>query len=174
MSRIGVTWRGAAASLAALAAACETAPGPDDAQEDVSDAVETVEEEDPFILMIDAGRYGVIIERAAEGAIEGQPARTLPEPSELESATQSLHRAVHDLYELRAITCESGLVGEADCGPLQPPDWLGEPAGAVADAAEIRRRIDWLTEAMSPFVRAGCDAGQSRQTEELPYYCSVE
>ncbi len=164
MSRIGCAWRGLA--LAAALAAC--AGGPPGA------AAAGPEEADDFGLMIEAERYGVIIDRATEGAIEGQPATTLEEPSELERATRALHRAAHHLYALRAITCGSGLAGSQDCGPLPPPDWLGEPAGTVADAAEIRRRIDWLAEAMSPFVAAGCDAGQSRREEELPHYCSVE
>jgi hypothetical protein len=99
---------------------------------------------------------------------------TMPEPTEMERATRALHYAARELYMLRDRVCATGLVGRESCGELPPPDWFGEPPDAVADIAEVRRRIDWLTSVMAPFVAAGCDAGQSRQEHEFPHYCSVE
>src|SRR5262245_43804704 len=92
LSMIRRSWTSAAAALlATLAAACAASSAPPDPEPPGTAAAG---EDDDFLLMIDAGRYAVMVERATEGAIEGPPARTLPDPSDLETATRSLHRAV--------------------------------------------------------------------------------
>lgn len=133
-------------------------------------------ETDPFALAITAERYGVLIDRAREGAIEGQPAMTLDDEITTERAATALRRAVFDLYQLQAITCDFQLVGPDDCGAIAPPEWLGEAPGSTPTPEQIHERIDWLTAHMDPYVEAGCDAGESRRTDEdgLPHYCSVE
>lgn len=165
-------WRrramGAIAAAAALAA-CVTAPPPQDAASDP----------DPWALTIAAERYGVLIDRAFEGAVEGPPALTAPEEGDDEDlrlrARAALHANVLGLYRLRALTCGSGLTGGDACGPAPAPDWLGEPHDAVVSWVEIDRRTQWLAAAAAPFIAAGCDAGDSRITDHgAPRFCSVE
>ncbi|MGD2133831.1 MAG: hypothetical protein PVI23_13635 [Maricaulaceae bacterium] len=131
-------------------------------------------EGDVWAMTLEAERYSYLISLAREGAIEGPPAMTLEDETDLERATEALHYAVIELYMLRDRVCETGLAGSEDCARLAPPAWFGEPVGTVADAAEVRRRIDWLTDVMWPFVEAGCDAGRSRQGPDEPDYCAVE
>jgi hypothetical protein len=158
-------------ALAALAAGCVSGAGERAAGTGPTEAVD----EDPFALMIDAGRAEILIERATDGLAGAKSSARQSEPSELRSATRSLRRAAAQLYALREEACESGHVGAERCGALPPPAWLGERADAVADIRELRRRIEWLQTAMEPFVTAGCDAGQARQKdEEEPPFCSVE
>jgi hypothetical protein len=170
MSTISRMLRSAAGlALAALAAGCVSGAG-----ERAAGTGEAVDEE-PFALMIDAGRAEILIERARDGLAGAESPARQSEPSELQSATRSLRRAAAQLYALREEACESGHVGAEHCGALPPPAWLGERADAVADIREIRRRIEWLQTAMEPFVTAGCEAGQARQKdEEEPPFCSVE
>jgi hypothetical protein len=163
-----------AAATVALAAACATAPEPQ--AEELTDAQRAAEAErnDPFITMISAERYSILISLAREGSIEAPPAMALVEATELERAHKATLYAAHEIYQLRARVCETGLVGPDACGPLPPPAWMGDAVGAVPDVAEINRRIDWLTSVMWPFVEAGCDAGRSRQGPDEPDYCAVE
>jgi hypothetical protein len=169
----------AAAGFAALAA-CATAPqgsgsapaAPEAAPAET--AADLGEMADPFILMTSVERYAYLIDLARQGAIDGPPAMTLEDPSELERAARASVHAAHALYALRDRVCMTGLVAPEECGPLPPPAWLGAPVDEVADVAEINRRIDWLTSVMWPFVEAGCDAGRSRQGPDDPDYCAVE
>ncbi len=150
--------------------ACAAAPSADPAaapQPDVSD-------DDAWVTIIEAERYGVMIDRATQGAIEGPPAMTAPDPSDRERAAAATQHAAHAIYRLRDIVCAHKTVAPAACGPLPPPAWLGAAPGEEPSWAEIRARIDWVTEHMQPYVDAGCDAGRSRQNSDEPDYCSVE
>jgi hypothetical protein len=166
-------WR-ATSAVALLVAACAT--GPEPAAETLTDAERAAEAErnDPWNVMISAERYSYLISLAREGAIEGPPAMAYVEESELERARKATLYAAHELYQLRARVCETHQIGSEHCGALPPPTWMGEAVDAEVDAAEINRRIDWLTGVMWPFVEAGCDAGRSRQGPDEPDYCAVE
>ena len=163
--------------LAVLIAACATAP---DAMSETAQAADAssgapiMEDLDPFTMAIEAERYAYLIQLAREGAFEGG-APGKEEDGEWDRAAAGVHRAVQELYMLRDETCARGLAAAEECGALPPPDWFGEPVGAPVDAMEVRRRIDWLTDVMWPFVNAGCEAGEALNDEEgLPHYCSVE
>src|SRR5262249_48040839 len=130
---------------------------------------------DPFILTISAERYVYLIGLAREGAAGSAIAAPLSDdPNDLARATWATIEGVRELYLLRDEVCSAGLVGPERCGPLPPPDWLGAQVGEIADVVEINRRIDWLTAAMGPFVDAGCAAGDARNSDEGPHFCSVE
>lgn len=170
-----ISLKTAAGFLALAAAGCASqsaAPPAGDAATTAESALG--EMADPFILMVSAERYAYLISLARQGAIENPPAMTLPDRSELERASRATIAAAFELYALRDRVCSTGLVAEAECGPLPPPEWIGAPVGQVADIVEINRRIDWLTSVMGPFVDAGCAVGDARQGGEPPGYCSVE
>lgn len=146
-------------------------------------------ETDVITLSISAGRYAYLIELARAGAFAGQPdSYVVPGDTEdqLRAATAAtLRDGVFDLYQLQANVCEFGLVEAQDCGPIAPPDWLGEAPGAAPSVEELNRRIWWLEEAMDPYVGAGCDAGEAEAAAReggswddpdnwRPHYCSVE
>lgn len=160
-------------------AACASAP--EVASEDI---VDLTPQEDPWALALEAERYSVLLGLAKEGVIEANFAREDRYADDLsERARRALHEGARELYDIRERACATGLVGVEDCGELAPPAWLGEPADARVDGGELRRRIDWLTEAMAPFVAAGCDAGEAARladpeagpdADSGPHYCSVE
>lgn len=148
-------------------------------------------ETDLFSLSISVGRYDYLIELAALGAIEGQPAMMAPDPDDTAAMAAdiagAIRYAVFGLYELQAITCRFQLVGPEHCGPIAPPPWLGEAPGTAPSIEALNARLRWLEDTQHPYVGAGCDAGDqaialrdgtSSNTHDPdtwhPHYCSVE
>jgi hypothetical protein len=111
------------------------------------------EDLDPFVVMIGAERWTVILERATEGAIAATDATAI-ERSDLYRADAALKRGAAQVIELRNWVCGKGLVTGAT------------PIG------EIDRRSAWLSEVMDPFTNAACEAGRKASNDDM--FCSVE
>jgi hypothetical protein len=125
---------------------------------------------DPFVVMIDAERWGVIIDKAREGVREA-PGSANSE-SEMFRADAALKSGSASLLELRNEVCAKGLLTGAACDLKDWPAWTREPPTASTPIEEINRRSQWLGETMQPFTDAGCEAGRKATKEEL--FCSVE
>jgi hypothetical protein len=150
---------------AAAIAACQQKPAsPPDAA--------GAEPLDPFGVMVDAERWGVIIDKAREGV------RAAPGPAdsyfenEMYRADAALKSGAASLIELRNEACVKGLVTGAACNPAEWPAWTREPPTDKTPIEEIRRRSDWLSGQMDPFTAAGCEAGRKATGDDL--FCSVE
>jgi hypothetical protein len=131
---------------------------------------EPAEKLDPFVVMVDAERWGVIIDKAREGVREA-PGGSLSD-SEMFRADAALKSGSASLLELRNQVCAKGLVNGAACELKDWPAWTHEPPTASTPIEEIDRRSQWLGETMQPFTDAGCEAGRKATNEEL--FCSVE
>jgi hypothetical protein len=156
------------AGLAIFSSGCAARPSAQDAE--LAAAIEA-ERNDPFILMISAERYVVLIGLAQDGA--GTPSHD-ENATDMARATRATLEAARELYRLRDTVCGTDLITDEACGPLPPPAWLGASPLEVADADEINRRLEWLEGAMGPFLAAGCGAGDARQGPDDPPFCSVE
>ncbi len=127
---------------------------------------------DPFVVMIGAERWGVIIDRALEGV------RAAPNPddsyldNETSRANVALKSAAANLIQLRNEACVKGLVRASDCELQAWPAWTREPPDASTPIEEIERRSQWLGAEMERFTAAGCEAGRIATGDEL--FCSVE
>jgi hypothetical protein len=149
-----------------LLAACQQAPGPQQPQA-------AAEELDPFVVMIGAERWGVIIDKALEGVREApDPAFDARMEDEMYRADAALKSSAARLIELRNVACVKGLVTGDACQLRNWPSWTMEPPRSGVPIEEIQRRSDWLSEAMERFTEAGCEAGRKATGEEL--FCSVE
>jgi len=129
------------------------------------------EDLDPFIVMIGAERWTVILERALDGAIEATDANAI-ERTDLYRADAALKRGAAMVIELRNWVCGKGLVTGADCNLPEWPAWTRELPTGDTPIGEIDRRSGWLDEVMSPFTSAACEAGRKASGDEL--FCSVE
>jgi hypothetical protein len=127
---------------------------------------------DPFVVMIGAERWGVIIDKAMDGAREADVPSAGVDLSDLYRADKALKSGAARLIELRNQVCGQGLVSGAACELKDWPDWTREPPSDKTPIEEIDRRSQWLGEAMQPFTDAGCEAGRKATGEEL--FCSVE
>lgn len=107
-----------------------------------------------------AERFEFLLEQAASGAQTEMA--VLPEQAGAAARIRASHgvrRALYRFMLLREDVCARALVDEAQCGPLELPDWAGESAiDAIAPGA-LQERLDWIDEASEPFVTAGCAAG---------------
>jgi hypothetical protein len=145
-------------------AACQQAVRPVDSA--------SAERLDPFVVMIGAERWGVMIDRAREGVREAPgPAQAYYE-NEIYRADVALKSGAAGLIELRNETCAKGLVSGADCSLGDWPAWTREPPTDETPIAEIQRRSDWLAQKMDRFTAAGCEAGRRATGDDL--FCSVE
>lgn len=155
-----------AIAFATLAlAACQT-------QGIASAPAQPAEPLDPFVVMIGAERWGVIIDRAAEGA--GQ-APGLPDAileNEMYRADVALKSGAARLIELRNDVCARRLLTGVACNLPDWPAWTREPPTDKTPIDEIERRSQWLGEVMQPFTEAGCEAGRRASNDDL--FCSVE
>lgn len=159
------------AALFVLAAACATQEQPPPVapaeQQAASDPFDT------FIVMVDAERWGVIIDRAVEGVREApDPNYEQRAENELYRADSSLKSSAAALIGLRNAVCDKGLLKGEDCELKDWPAWTLEPPTDKTPIAEIQRRSDWLSGQMDRFTSVGCDAGRKATNDDL--FCSVE
>jgi hypothetical protein len=159
-----------------LAAACDqgqppTAP-PASASPEQHLGNTPAEDLDPFVVMIGAERWTVILDRALEGAIEAPS--TVPDlsDSDLYRTDAALKSGAAMLIELRNRVCSRGLLTGDACKLPDFPAWTREAPNATTPLAELDQRSGWLSEVMDPFTSAGCEAGRKATGDEL--FCSVE
>ncbi|HEV7689940.1 MAG TPA: hypothetical protein VGO52_03930 [Hyphomonadaceae bacterium] len=155
-----------------LLAACQPAPAPP-TQATTQAPQASAEKLDPFVVMIGAERWGVIIDKALDGV------REAPDPTSDQRMEDDMYRAdgalkssAARLIELRNAACVKGLVTGDACELRNWPAWTMEPPKTGVPIEEIERRSDWLSAEMDRFTSAGCDAGK-KATGEDPF-CSVE
>lgn len=127
---------------------------------------------DPFVVMIGAERWTVILDRAAEGAIAAPQPAGSTEPADLYRADAALKRGAAQVIALRNDVCEKGLVTGAACTLPDWPAWTRELPTGDTPIAEIQKRSDWLSSVMSPFTDAACESGRKTSGDEM--FCSVE
>lgn len=130
------------------------------------------EDLDPFIVMIGAERWTVILNRALEGAIQAPSAVPDISDSDLYRTDAALKSGAAMLIELRNRVCARGLLTGDACTLPEYPAWTREAPNATTPLAELDQRSAWLGEAMDPFTSAGCEAGRKATGDDM--FCSVE
>lgn len=145
-------------------AACQQAPQP-------QGQATPAERLDPFIIMIDAERWGVLIDRAMEAVHEHVPFTEDTLENEVLRADRATKDGAIALLALRNEICGRGLIPAADCA-LDVPAWVHEAPTAATPLAVIDDRSQWLGTAMDKYVAYGCEQGRVRTGEDM--YCSVE
>ncbi len=155
-----------------LAAGCATAAPPAPAPSAPQIGNTPPEDLDPFVVMIGAERWTVILERATEGAREASVSPAALEESDMLRADIALKRGAAMVIELRNQVCAKGLVTGAACVLPEWPAWTREMPTGVTPMAVIDQRSAWLSEVMDPFTSAGCEAGRKATGDDL--FCSVE
>jgi hypothetical protein len=127
---------------------------------------------DPFVVMIGAERWTVLLDRALEGAREAPEPISAAEEGELYRADAALKNGAAMLIELRNRVCRKGLLEADACTLPDFPAWTREPPTGATPIEEIDRRSGWLDTVMGPYVGAGCDAGRKALQDDM--FCSVE
>ncbi len=130
------------------------------------------EDLDPFVVMIGAERWTVILDKAIEGAREAPDPTGVAEETDLYRADAALKNGAAMVIELRNRVCRKGLVTGAACTLPEWPAWTREPPTGSTPIEEIDRRSGWLDTVMAPFTDAGCDAGRKALKDDM--FCSVE
>ena len=127
---------------------------------------------DPFVVLIGAERWGVIIDKALDGVREAKVPTDGVGEGDMFRADRALKSGAARLIELRNQVCGQGLVVGDACTLKDWPAWTLEPPTDKTPIEEIQRRSDWLSAAMDPFTSAGCEAGRKATKDDL--FCSVE
>ncbi len=124
---------------------------------------------DPFSLVIEAERWGVMIDNARNGFAVSE--RLLPSTGEtdLERIDKALRSGALELIRLRDEACRAG---SSECVRIELPDWVFDPPDKVTTLDEYALRSVWLGEAANRLVASGCDAGRTATSEEM--FCAVE
>jgi hypothetical protein len=129
------------------------------------------EDLDPFVVMIGAERWTVILDKALEGAMQAPDATTIENP-DIYRADAALKRGAAMVIELRNWVCGKGLVMGDACNLPEWPAWTRELPTGDTPIEEIDRRSAWLDQVMSPFTAVACEAGRKASNDDL--FCSVE
>ncbi|MDZ4762114.1 MAG: hypothetical protein SGJ21_13695 [Alphaproteobacteria bacterium] len=157
----------ACCAWAALAlAACQPPPVPTTASTPIAEPL------DPFVVSIDAQRWGVIIDRAIEGVQEAPDGDPALADSDILRADAALKNGAASLIVLRNRACVKGLVEPDLCKLKDWPQWTLEPPSADTPLQTLDQRGAWLSQVMSPFQEVGCEAGRKASGDYL--FCSVE
>jgi hypothetical protein len=128
---------------------------------------------DPFVVMIGAERWGVIIDKAAEGVREApDPGYDARADDEMYRADAALKSSAARLIDLRNAACAKGLVTGDACTLRNWPAWTIEPPRPGVPIEVIQQRSDWLSAEMGRFTTAGCEAGRKATNDYQ--FCSVE
>ncbi len=127
---------------------------------------------DPFVVMVDAERWGVIIDRAMDGVRDAPDADPSLSENDLLRSDVAVKTGAAELLRLRNRICAKGLLAGDACVIRDWPAWASEPPSAATPIEEIERRSAWLGEAMSVFTDIGCAAGRNATKDEM--FCSVE
>jgi hypothetical protein len=127
---------------------------------------------DPFVVMVGAERWTVILERGLDGAREAPDPAEAAERTDMYRADAALKRGAAMVIELRNDVCGKSLVTGAACTLPEWPAWTRELPTGDTPIAEIDKRSDWLSSVMSPFTDAACEAGRTATKDDM--FCSVE
>ena len=130
------------------------------------------EDLDPFVVMIGAERWTVLLDKALEGAREAPEAASAAEETDLYRADAAVKNGAVMVIELRNRVCRKGLVTGDACNLPEWPAWTRELPTGNTPLAEIDRRSGWLDTVMAPFTEAGCEAGRKAMKDDM--FCSVE
>lgn len=141
-------------------------------QEQASAPAEPTEPLDPFVVMIGAERWTVILERGLDGAREAPEPASAADRTDMYRADAALKRGAAMVIELRNDVCGKGLVTGAACNLPEWPAWTRELPNGDTPITEIDKRSEWLSGVMSPFTDAACEAGRTATKDEM--FCSVE
>lgn len=155
-----------AAAAALLCSAALAQPAPEAAPADDQDA---------FILQIDVGRHGVLIDRAFEGAGVTIPI-VFSENGGIGADAPDIWRGLREIGRdgviLKEILCAKGLVGPKTCKAFKAPTWISAQPTPTPSLVTLRTYEEELGAAFGPFVEAGCKAGKRRTQDDM--FCSVE
>lgn len=163
---------------AMLATGCATAQPPGAPPADAPPAQQLgntpPEDLDPFVVMIGAERWTVILGRAMEGAIEApsMDAAAAHADSDLYRTDAALKSGAAMVIELRNMVCARGLLTGDACKLPEFPAWTREPPNGTTSLEVLDQRSAWLSEVMDPFTTAGCEAGRKATSDDM--FCSVE
>lgn len=130
------------------------------------------EDLDPFVVMIGAERWTVLLDRAIEGSIQAPDPASATGMTDTFRADMALKQGAAMVIDLRNRVCAKGLVAGEACTLPDWPAWTREMPTGDTPIGEIDRRSGWLDAVMAPFVEAGCEAGRRASGDEL--FCSVE
>ena len=161
-----------AATLAGCAPPEKKAEAPAPAPEQAAAPTTPAEPLDPFVVMIGAERWTVILDKALEGAREAPEPAGAAERTDMYRADAALKRGAAMVIEVRNDVCGKGLVTGAACTLPEWPAWTRELPTGDTPIAEIEKRSDWLSGVMSPFTDAACEAGRTATKDDM--FCSVE
>ena len=161
-----------AAGLVGCAPPEKKAEAPAPVAEKVAAPETPAEPLDPFVVMIGAERWTVILDKAIEGAREAPEPAAAAEQTDMYRADAALKRGAAMVIEVRNDVCGKGLVTGAACNLPEWPAWTRELPTGDTPIAEIDKRSEWLSSVMSPFTDAACEAGRTATKDDM--FCSVE
>jgi hypothetical protein len=129
-----------------------------------------------FILMIDVGRTGVFLDRAATAAGVEIPYVMIPEqpgldPQSEQAIWRSLRQYGRDAVFFKEIYCARGFVKGAPCA-AKPPAFIGAEDSPVPDKAALAKHLEELQIYFDPILQAACARGKRETKDDM--FCSVE
>ena len=123
-------------------------------------------ENDPFVMVIDAGRLGVMMDQSRQ--ILGIPETS---PTDSTATFAVLKSAVMSYQQLKPIACARGRVAQVQCADTWQPVWTGEADDAVMPDTVLRARIDEAGEHIMGLWSALCD---TLPKDHDPALCQLE
>jgi hypothetical protein len=134
------------------------------------------QDQDLFVLMIDVGRTGVFLDRAASAAGFDAPVVLIPEQPGIDPQSElgiwrNLRNYGRDAVFYKEIYCGRGFVKGAACA-AKPPAFISAEDSPAPDKVALQKNLEELQVYFGPILDAACVRGK-QQTND-PMFCSVE
>ena len=120
---------------------------------------------DPHTLQIEIGRYGVMLQQAAQITETqlGAPDASAEDPKEI---ARALRESVWRFNLERSQLCARNLYVETSCGPAFEPTWISEPSDARPTLEILQQRSHEVGGEVQRFWGAICDAARHNEQDE--------
>jgi hypothetical protein len=128
---------------------------------------------DPFLMNIEIGRYGVMLDQVSALSMQ-RPDGAEADPTDPIVLARRLREVVWAYNLERSRLCGRALFTNLTCGPAFDPVWINEPRDAAPSLEVLAQRQAAVDALVLPFWSAVCADAKTRRAQDEDGVCPIE